>query len=110
EGKILFDGAWTAKAPYTAEAYLAQMTAVLGGSMPEALLARSENRSLYFDDDGKLLKPSTFPPCSLEQFSSIPGLSDAERKEYLDLVSSMTRLDPQQRPDAKSLLESAWLR
>ncbi|SPQ22208.1 1c17f1d4-95d7-478a-8e76-adfc9a26f8ae [Thermothielavioides terrestris] len=109
EGKVLFDGAWTANAPYTVEAHLAQMTAIMG-RMPEALLARSKNRNQYFDDEGKLLKPSTFPPCSLEQFSSIPGLSDAERKAYLDFVLSMLRLDPQQRPDAKSLLESEWLR
>jgi serine/threonine-protein kinase SRPK3 len=137
EGKVLFDGAWTANAPYTAEAHLAQMTAIMG-RMPEALLARSKNRNQYFDDEGKerttsarivllstlkltsgpithehtgkLLKPSTFPPCSLEQFSSIPGLSDAEKKAYLDFVLSMIRLDPQQRPDAKSLLESEWLR
>lgn len=52
EGKVLFDGTWTAKAAYTAEAHLAQMTAVLG-SMPEALLARSKDRDRYFNDEGR---------------------------------------------------------
>lgn len=52
EGKVLFDGTWTAKAPYTTEAHLAQITVVLG-SMPEAVLARSKNRHRYFDEEGR---------------------------------------------------------
>ncbi|KPM35260.1 hypothetical protein AK830_g11315 [Neonectria ditissima] len=51
EGKLLFDGMWTSKGPYTPEAHLAQITAVFGG-MPKHLLDRSKNRDRYFDADG----------------------------------------------------------
>lgn len=55
EGKVLFDGTWAPKGPYTAEAHLAQMTAVLG-NMPENLLTWSRNRNQYFDDQGRVLR------------------------------------------------------
>ncbi|UNI24634.1 Non-specific serine/threonine protein kinase [Purpureocillium takamizusanense] len=109
EGRLLFDGTWTPGAPYTAEAHLAQMTAVFG-NIPETLLSRSKNRDRYFDADGKLLEPSTFPPCSLEQFSKNPDNSEAEKEKFLSFIHSMTRLEPKQRLDAKQLLESEWLR
>jgi serine/threonine-protein kinase SRPK3 len=134
EGQLLFDSTWTPAAPYSAEAHLAQMTALLG-KMPQSLLARSRNRDQYFDSEGmndatqttqnetqlatvtddvthgagNLLK-SSFPPCSLEQFSKVPDLSTAERKAYLDFIKSMIRMDPAERPDAKRLLESEWLK
>lgn len=55
EGKVLFDGTCTAEAPYTTEALLAQMTAVLGG-IPKPLVARSKDRHRYFDDAGRDLR------------------------------------------------------
>ncbi|KAK3984177.1 Serine/threonine-protein kinase [Cladorrhinum sp. PSN332] len=109
EGQILFDGCLTPEAPYTAEAHFAQMTALLG-DMPKSLLTRATNKGRYFDSEGTLLQPSAFPPCSLEQFSKVPDLSDAEKAEYLDFIRSMIALDPAQRPDAKTLLDSKWLR
>ncbi|POR39117.1 Uncharacterized protein TPAR_00676 [Tolypocladium paradoxum] len=108
EGRLLFDGTWTANAPYTPEAHLAQMMAVLG-KLPEALLARSKNRDQYFDVEGNLLQPSSFPPCSLDQFSKNPDLSGPERKAFLGFIESMIRLNPEERPDASKLLESEWL-
>ncbi|EAQ93087.1 hypothetical protein CHGG_01322 [Chaetomium globosum CBS 148.51] len=108
EGQLLFDGSWTPAAPYSGEAHLAQMTAILG-EMPSSLLARSKRRDQYFDSKGHLLK-SSFPPCSLGQFSKVPNLSEAETKAYLDFIKSMIRMDPEQRPDASELLESPWLR
>ncbi|KAK4041449.1 Serine/threonine-protein kinase [Parachaetomium inaequale] len=96
EGQLLFDGSWTPAAPYSSEAHLAQMTAIFG-KMSAALLARSKNRDRYFDSEGNLLK-SSFPPCSLEQFSKVPDLSDAERKVYLDFIKSMIRMDPYNPP------------
>lgn len=59
EGGLVFDGTWTANAPYTPEAHLAQMMAVLG-KLPEPLLARSKNRDQYFDVEGmggRMLSP-----------------------------------------------------
>lgn len=131
EGQLLFDGTWTPNDPYTPEAHLAQMTAVLG-AVPGPLLARSRNRDRYFDADGmntpsvsrqsiavflgllliragNLLKTSPFPPCSLEQFSRNPDLSDPEKKAFLNFIKSMISLDPDQRLDTSKLLESAWL-
>jgi serine/threonine-protein kinase SRPK3 len=46
----------------------------------------------------------------LEQFSKVPDLSEVERKAYLDFIKSMIKMDPEQRPGARELLESAWLR
>ncbi|EXU97719.1 serine/threonine protein kinase domain protein [Metarhizium robertsii] len=108
EGRLLFDGMWTPSGPYSPEAHLAQITAVFG-SIPRPLLDRSKNRHRYFDTDGKLLKPSAFPPCSLEQFSKNPDLSGAEKKSFLHFIRSMVRTDPEERLDARKLLESPWL-
>ncbi|PNY29786.1 Serine/threonine-protein kinase SRPK [Tolypocladium capitatum] len=108
EGRLLFDGLWTPNDNYTPEAHLAQMTAVFG-SIPRQLLDRSRNRDRYFDADGHLLKPSTFPPCSMEQFSKNTDRSGLEREEFLRFIESMVAPDPEDRPDASKLLESPWL-
>ena len=39
----MFDGSWTASAPYTSEAHLAQMEAILS-KIPQSLLSRSRDR------------------------------------------------------------------
>ncbi|KAJ6446609.1 ATP-dependent DNA helicase II subunit 2 [Purpureocillium lavendulum] len=109
EGSLLFDGTWTMNAPYSPEAHLAQMTTVFG-NFPETLSARSKNRDRYFDADGKLLEPSIFPPCSLEQFSRNPHSTESEKKAFLSFIGSMVTLDPDERPEATKLLESEWLR
>ncbi|WQF87738.1 Putative protein kinase [Colletotrichum destructivum] len=109
EGRLLFDGTWAPRDSYTPEAHLAQMKAVLG-AFPERLLARSKNRGLYFDSKGNLMKPSTFPPVSLEQFSKNPNISASDRTGFLELVTAMTRIDPDERPEAQTLLEADWLK
>ncbi|KAK3323099.1 kinase-like domain-containing protein [Cercophora scortea] len=110
EGQVLFDGQATPTAPYTADAHLAQMIAVLG-DMPTQLLARSRNRDIYFDSEDNLLVPSPFPSgCSLEQFSRNPNLQGTERKQFLDFLRLMTRLDPNKRPSGSELLGAEWLR
>ncbi|KAG6032239.1 hypothetical protein E4U41_007279 [Claviceps citrina] len=108
EGQFLFDGTWTPEDRYSAEAHLAQMTAVLG-SFPSSLLDRCRKRDRYFDSDGNLLKPWTFPSCSLEQFSRNPALSGAEKEKFLEFIRAMLRLDPEERLDARKLLEAPWL-
>ncbi len=47
----MFDGSWSASAPYTSEAHLAQMEAILG-KMPQSLLSRSSDRDRFFDGEG----------------------------------------------------------
>ncbi|KXN86740.1 Serine/threonine-protein kinase SRPK [Leucoagaricus sp. SymC.cos] len=108
EGALVFDGTWTAPAPYTSEAHLAQMEAVLG-NMPESLLVRSKNRDQYFNSQGNLLMPSTFTPLPLEDICRNPDLSVSEQELFLDFIKSMIRLDPKERHDVRSLLDSEWL-
>lgn len=132
EGQLLFDGAWNLSDQYTPDAHLAQITAIFG-SIPTRLLNRSKSREKYFDADGidilnlpgidcltlatelvltdagQLLKPSTFPPCSLEQFSKNGDVSGSEKEKFLRFIESMLRPDPEDRPDARKLRESPWL-
>ncbi|GAB0137903.1 hypothetical protein EsDP_00006156 [Epichloe bromicola] len=108
EGRLVFDGMWSPSDPYSAEAHLAQITAVLG-NVPQSLLDRSKNRHWYFDSDGNLLRPSSFPPCSLEQFSKNPNLVGQGRNDFLDFIRSMVRTEPEERLDARKLLASPWL-
>jgi len=68
------------------------------------------NCAYYVDiHSGNLLRPSTFPPCNLEQFSKNPDLSSLEKSNFLDFMGAMIRTDPEERLDARKLLESAWL-
>ncbi|KAK2774049.1 serine protein kinase sky1 [Colletotrichum kahawae] len=109
-GAVLFDGGWTPQDVYTAEAHLAQMTALLG-AFPKSLLSRSRERDRYFDSDGNLLKPSTFGSVSLDGFCK--GLNadmpESDRVDFLDFIKAMIRLDPAERPDAKTLLGHKWI-
>ncbi|KAK0643307.1 serine kinase [Cercophora newfieldiana] len=109
EGSLVFDGTWTSTAPYTAEAHLAQMEAVLG-RMPKPLLARSKDKDRFFDHEDKLLSPSTFPPSPLERISQNPQISAAEKTSFLEFIQSMVKLDPEERPSASKLLEAQWLK
>lgn len=128
EGSLVFDGTWTATAPYTAEAHLAQMEAVLG-CMPKSLLEISKDRDRFFDHEGeqlrslvictvcgaklyisgKLLSPSIFRPSPLERISQNPQLSAAEKTSFLEFIQSMVKLDPGERLSASKLLEAPWL-
>lgn len=105
EGKVLFDGTATPGAPYTAEAYLAQMIAILG-DMPQTLLEAGPNVGRYFDREGKLLVQSPFPPSLLEGFSDYPS---EDKKDYLEFLRSMLTLAPEERQDASTLLKAQWL-
>lgn len=105
EGKILFDGTATPKSPYTPEAHLAQMTAILG-KMPDELLNRGQHASRYFDHKGNLLVPSPFSRLTLERLSDY---CDLDKRDYLEFISSMIQLLPETRLSASALLKSPWL-
>jgi serine/threonine-protein kinase SRPK3 len=105
EGKVLFDGTATPKSPYTPEAHLTQMTAILG-KMPDELLNRGQHASRYFDREANLLVPSPFSRLALERLSCY---QDSDKKEYLEFISSMIQLLPEMRPSASALLKSPWL-
>ena len=99
----------------------------LFGPMPEGLLRRSKNADKYYDSDGRspsalrkvgcadpmagnLLSKSHFPQSSLEGFVDNPELEDgADKKEFVDFITSMLKLAPGERLDAEDLLKSKWL-
>ncbi|KAI1640123.1 kinase-like protein [Biscogniauxia mediterranea] len=108
EGALIFDGSWSASAPYTSKAHLAQMEAILG-NMPQSLLSRSSDRDRFFDSEDKLLMPRTFPDMPLETICKNPAMSELDKVRFLDMIKSMIRLEPRDRPDARSLLESERL-
>lgn len=59
---------------------------------------------------GNPLSKSPFPQSSLEGFVDNPELQDdAEKKEFVDFITSMLRLAPEERLDAEDLLTSKWL-
>ncbi|KXJ89417.1 kinase-like domain-containing protein [Microdochium bolleyi] len=109
EGSLMFDGSWTAQAPYSSEAHLAQMQAILG-DMPQSLLARSKDRNSFFGDDGHLRRPSTFPHMPLESICRNPAMTGSDKLLFLSLIADMIRLEPQARPDARDLLLHPWLK
>ncbi|KAI8302866.1 Serine/threonine-protein kinase SRPK [Colletotrichum sp. SAR11_59] len=111
QGAVLFDGSWTPQDPYTAEAQLAQMTSLLG-TFPKSLLSRSRECDRYFTSDGNLLKPSTFGSLSLNDMCKNRlncDMSESDRADFLDFIMTMIRLDPAERPDAKTLLGHKWI-
>ncbi|KAJ3578958.1 hypothetical protein NPX13_g1607 [Xylaria arbuscula] len=99
QGQLVFDGQATATADYSSEAHLSQMVAILG-PLPKSLLGRSRH--------GQIVGGTVFTPRTLGQINkknNIPG-ADAE---FEDFISSMVRLEAQERPDARDLLKSRWL-
>ncbi|KAF4906996.1 Serine/threonine-protein kinase SKY1 [Colletotrichum viniferum] len=107
-GSFLFDGIWSPREPYTAEAHLAQMTTILG-AIPTSLLSKSERRDQYVDAKGNLLRRSPFGSLSLHTICRNP-MSATDRAAFLEFIGAMTRLEPIQRPDAMALLEYDWVK
>lgn len=58
---------------------------------------------------GNLRQPSPFPPRSLEQISSNTDMSVSEKNKFLTFIKSMVHLNPEERLDARQLLDSEWL-
>lgn len=59
---------------------------------------------------GNLWSKSPFPQSSLEGFVDNRELKDeADKKEFVDFITSMLRLAPEERLDARDLLKSKWL-
>ena len=46
----------------------------------------------------------------LESICRNPEMSEVDRALFLDMIKSMTRLEPNERPDARTLLKSEWLK
>lgn len=39
-----------------------------------------------------------------------PGLTGGEKKEFVEFITSMLRLAPEERPSARDLLGASWLK
>ncbi|KAI1413533.1 kinase-like protein [Hypoxylon sp. FL1857] len=109
QGQLCFDGQATATAPYSSEAHLAQMTAILG-SFPSSLLERSQSSGKFFDSQGRLLSEIHFSPLSLRSLNASNGtLEGQEADDFVDFIQETLALEPRQRPDARELLQARWL-
>jgi serine/threonine-protein kinase SRPK3 len=53
--------------------------------------------------------PRTFPDIPLDTLCRNPGMSESDKVHFLDMIKSMIRLEPEDRPDTRSLLDSTWL-
>ncbi|KAI1428423.1 kinase-like domain-containing protein [Xylaria sp. FL1777] len=115
-GKLVFDGQAIAVSAYSSQAHLAQMKAILG-TFPKTLLNRSESRHIFFEADvtfmylGHLISDIHFPPATLRELCDrlqYPMGQDLE--DFLVFVESTLALEPRNRPDARELLSTRWLR
>ncbi|KAI1185293.1 kinase-like domain-containing protein [Nemania serpens] len=110
QGRLVFDGQATATSAYSSEAHLAQMNAILG-TFPNTLLDRSESRHTFFEADGRLISSIHFPPVTLRELCrrfQYPVEQDSE--DLLEFVESTLALEPKNRPDARELLNTGWVR
>ncbi|KAH7888965.1 kinase-like domain-containing protein [Phlebopus sp. FC_14] len=98
-GQLCFDGQASATTPYSSEAHLV---------FPETLLDRSEHQDRFFDLHGNGI---WFPPRSLNSLCTSSGVPDEEdRDAFLGFIESTLALEPRQRPDARELLNTRWLK
>ncbi|KAK0390655.1 hypothetical protein NLU13_0159 [Sarocladium strictum] len=108
EGRPLFDP----RAPdspdeYDEPAHLSQITALLG-SPPQKLLSEGRRTAMFYEPNGMLKAPGYVP----EYFTldtSITRMSDEEKIHFIRFVGRMLRWSPEDRSNAKELLEDPWL-
>lgn len=110
--------------------HLAQMIEVVGGApMPSDVLARGAHTSKYFDQSGmlcqflllivhghliyigNLLRISKLNPSSLQKMVTLKSHMQPEDdpESFVDLISRMLRLRPEDREPAAKLVEHPWL-
>ena len=57
------------------------------------------------------MSKSLFLSCSLEDFVDVhTGLIGDEKRDFVEFISSMLKLAPEERFDAKNSLETKWMR
>lgn len=101
------------------------------GPFPTALLGRSERGYQYFDEKGRFSPPlcfytladvtmvssigllhgdTQFNSRSLREMAGLAGaLSGQEEENFLTFIQSMLALEPDERPEARELLNATWL-
>jgi serine/threonine-protein kinase SRPK3 len=53
--------------------------------------------------------PRTSPDMPLDTLCKNPGMSESNKVQFLNMVKSMIQLEPEERLDARSLLDATWL-
>lgn len=77
---------------------------------PSQLLVQDDQTIVaeYFDEHGKVRDPVTRPTSILENW--IEGLHDDDKKEFVMLIRSMMKINPNDRKPAREYVDKAWLR
>ncbi|CAG8897677.1 unnamed protein product [Penicillium egyptiacum] len=80
----------------------------LFGPFPPHLLALGDPKIVaeYFDDQGNIRNPTPRPKAFLENW--IESITGNDKEEFVMLLRSMMKIDPDDRPTAKESLSEAW--
>ncbi|KAI8725617.1 Protein kinase domain-containing protein [Fusarium sp. LHS14.1] len=108
QAKALFNPA-TPDEPdeYDDQTHLGQITALIGPP-PEDLLSKGQRTSIFYKSNGHLKDPSRIPTdFTLEK--SITCMSGEEKARFIHLVKRMLTWSPEERSNAKELLDDPWL-
>lgn len=104
----MFDGrAMQTGGVFQTKHHLEEIVALFG-PFPPRLLARGDPKLVaeYFDDQGNIRDPIPRPKALLENW--IESLAGNDKEEFVMLLRSMMKIDPDDRQTAKELLGEAW--
>ena len=78
---------------------------------PSQLLVQDDQTIVaeYFDEHGKVRDPVTTRPTSILE-NWIEGLHDDDKKEFVMLIRSMMKINPNDRKPDREYVDKAWLR
>ncbi|KAK9367916.1 kinase-like domain-containing protein [Lipomyces kononenkoae] len=105
----MFDGrAAQTGGVYKTKHHIEEMVALFG-PFPPRLLAQGNQILVaeYFDECGKIRNPTPRPKALLENW--IESLTGDDKEEFIKLLTSMMKIDPDDRKTAKQLLDEPWL-
>jgi serine/threonine-protein kinase SRPK3 len=106
----MFDGrAKQTGGVYETKHHLEEMAALFGPFFPQLLAQGDQNLvSRYFDEHGELRDPIPRPKAFLENW--IESLGGKDKEEFVQLLKTMMKIDPNDRKAAKQLLDESWVR
>jgi serine/threonine-protein kinase SRPK3 len=90
--------------------HLAQMQALVGETFSPSMLAHSELRDNFFNQDGILKNVATRDVLGIhEAIISHVALPPQDSKLAAEFIAACLHLDPEKRPSATELVEHSWL-
>ncbi|KAK9243458.1 hypothetical protein V1506DRAFT_508474 [Lipomyces tetrasporus] len=105
----MFDGrAAQTGGVYKTKHHIEEMVALFG-PFPSRLLAQGNLKLVaeYFDKRGRIRDPISRPNALLENW--IESLTGKDKADFVTLLKSMMKIDPDDRQTAKQLLDEPWL-